>query len=199
MPRRKKEMYVEVFHRMGEPATGGDVPISDTPWNSGETASANISWLVLSPTHLPDAFPDETLDQLPIEVLADLQEQMIQQQNLLDRAGERMVALIERKYGERLKTAQSTADTGTFCIEEGNYEIKMEIKKKVEWDQDFLGKLRAKIYDAGDKPDDYISMKTTYSVSERAYQGWNDAIKNTFLPGRTLKPSKPTYSIEVKF
>lgn len=209
--RRKGEMVVEVFHKMGgEPVaaetideTGGDVPVSDTPWNekteawnSGDPQKPNISWLVLSPTHLSDAFPDEALDELPIEVLADLQEQMTQQQNLLDRAGERMADLIGRKYGQRLKVAQASSDTGTFRIAEGNYEIKMVITKRVEWDQDFLAALRKKITDAGDDAGQYI--KTSFGVGEREYQSWSDKIKSAFLPGRTLKPSKPSYEIEIK-
>jgi hypothetical protein len=210
--RRKGEMHVEVFHKMGEPSTGevidetgGDVPISDTPWNetveawnSGSSEKSNISWLVLSPTHLPDALPDEALNELPVEVLADLQEQMTEQQNLLDRAGERMVELIARKYGERLalERDRALADTGTFRIEDGQYEIKQEIRKKVEWDQTFLAALREKIIAAGDDPSQYI--KVTYGVGERDYQGWGDNIKNTFLPGRTVKPQKPSYTIEIK-
>jgi hypothetical protein len=231
MPRKRKgEMHVEVYKKMGEPlvtheqtvAAEADaaakefsevivepvgtsplaLSISDTPWNTIAVAErnggANISWLVLSPTHLPDALPDEALNELPVEVLADLQEQMTEQQNLLDRAGERMVELIARKYGERLalERDRALADTGTFRIEDGQYEIKQEIRKKVEWDQTFLAALREKIIAAGDDPSQYI--KVTYGVGERDYQGWGDNIKNTFLPGRTVKPQKPSYTIEIK-
>lgn len=194
--RKKDEMTVATY----EQPAGGDadhVEISDTPWNTIADPKPNISWLALGPEHTPEAVGNDALDELPIEVLADLQEQMTHQENLLEFAFGRMADLIERKYGERLKTAQASADTGTFRIPEGNYEIKMAITKRVEWDQEFLSALRMKISAAGDNPDTYI--KTTYGVSERDYTGWNDAIKNTFLAGRTVKPSKPSYSIEIKF
>jgi hypothetical protein len=66
--------------------------------------------------------------------------------------------------------------------------------KRVEWDQQALAIVVARIRDAGDDPAEYVM--TRLEVSERAYTAWPQRIRAIFEPARTVKLGKPSYSIE---
>lgn len=66
--------------------------------------------------------------------------------------------------------------------------------KKVTWDQAILSDLCHRIGQSNENPADYI--KISYDVSEAKFNAWPEAIKDEFLPARTVTPGK--IKIEIK-
>lgn len=84
-------------------------------------------------------------------------------------------------------------DTGTVNVEIEGMQVKADLPKKVDWDQEALSAIGDKIAAAGDDPVKYI--RVTYGVSETAFKQWPDAVKAVFLPARTVKTGKPVYTV----
>lgn len=131
--------------------------------------------------------PPAVLDALPIEVLANLQAQA--EAHLADAS--QMVAILHGVFTRRY--AAGLNDTGTHRRLDGDYEIKITVPKRVEYDS-------AKIVDAidtikgwGEDPADYVETKIT--VAESKYKAWPPAIRNLFEPARTVKAGKPKFEI----
>ena len=85
-------------------------------------------------------------------------------------------------------------DTGTIRFEDDGVVIVADLPKKVEWDQEQLAAVAARIRASGDDPADYI--ETALRVSERAYGAWPPAIRAVFEPARTVKTGKPSFRLE---
>jgi hypothetical protein len=49
---------------------------------------------------------------------------------------------------------------------------------------------------AGEDPAEFIDVK--YSVSERKYGAWPQALRSQFESARTLKPSKPKFTLTLE-
>ena len=72
--------------------------------------------------------------------------------------------------------------------------VKIDTKKKVEWDQEKLESLAKLMASDGADPKDY--MKIEYKVSETLYKTWGDNIKSYFQDARTVKGESPSIKIE---
>jgi len=68
------------------------------------------------------------------------------------------------------------------------------VPKRVEWDQDKLAELFAKIMQHGDKPSNYMRMELT--VPEKMFESMQPEIKEMFSEARTVKNGKATYKFE---
>jgi hypothetical protein len=68
--------------------------------------------------------------------------------------------------------------------------------ERLDWDQDKLAAVVARIRQSGDDPAEYV--RTAFEVSERAYGAWPSAIRRLFEPARTVKLGKPRYAIETR-
>ncbi|NDG18419.1 MAG: hypothetical protein EB117_09125 [Betaproteobacteria bacterium] len=82
---------------------------------------------------------------------------------------------------------------GDVKIVVGNREIKVNVPKKVSWEQKKLAEKRKLIIEAGDNPDVYID--TEYSVSETAYKKWPDDVREFFQDARTVSAGNPSIKI----
>ena len=82
---------------------------------------------------------------------------------------------------------------GDVKIIVGNREIKVNVPKKVAWEQKKLAEKRKLIVEAGDNPDVYID--TEYSVSETAYKKWPDDVREFFQDARTVSAGNPSIKI----
>jgi hypothetical protein len=82
-------------------------------------------------------------------------------------------------------------DTGTVNLEVDRVAVKVTRGKTVKWDQSLLFAIFKRIQAAGDDPNAYIQAETQYKVSENAFKEWPDAVKNVFMPARTVTPGKP--------
>lgn len=102
---------------------------------------------------------------------------------LLDRREKEIQALLKAK----------DEPFGDVTIIVGNHKVKVNVPKKVTWDNDLLAKKRADIIAAGDNPDVYI--KTEYAISETAYKGWPDEVRGFFQDARTVMPGNPSLKV----
>ena len=84
-------------------------------------------------------------------------------------------------------------DTGIIRFSDGAITIVADLPKKVDWDQAKLAALVETIRGSGEDPGQYIEI--SFSVSERAYGAWPDAIRRAFEPARTLRTGKPTFRL----
>lgn len=82
---------------------------------------------------------------------------------------------------------------GDVKIVVGNREVKVNVPKKVSWEQKKLAEKRKLIVEAGDNPDVYID--TEYSVSETAYKKWPDDVREFFQDARTVSAGNPSIKI----
>ena len=82
---------------------------------------------------------------------------------------------------------------GDVKIIVGNREIKVNVPKKVAWEQKKLAEKHKLIVEAGDNPDVYID--TEYSVSETAYKKWPDYVREFFQDARTVSAGNPSIKI----
>lgn len=131
--------------------------------------------------------PPGVLDALPIEVLANLQQQA--ETHLADAS--QMVAILHGVFTRRY--AEGLNDAGTHRRIDRDYEIKITVPKNVAWDQDRLTGAIETIVGWGENPRDYVDTKL--SVSEAKMKAWPPAIRDLFAPARTIKPGKPKFEI----
>lgn len=93
----------------------------------------------------------------------------------------------------RAKRLRMEKDTGVVHIEDMNYRITSEIKKKVIWEQEALANLAAEIAKSGEDIADYIDI--IYIVPERRYNDFADSVKKMFDKARQLELGNPTYTL----
>lgn len=138
----------------------------------------------------------EQIASLDTEVLARLGHELADARAALADVDARVGAALDRKFGEdaRALRAAEGKDAGRVRVDDGDFVIVVDQPKRVEWDQRQLADVVARIREAGDDPAEYV--KTRLEASERAYQAWPQRIRAIFEPARTVKPGKPSYTIE---
>jgi uncharacterized protein len=104
---------------------------------------------------------------------------------------------IETKVSEigKQKLSETQKDTGTVNFPLEGVTVKVTVSKTVKWDQEGLAVLCEKIKSAGDIPGNYI--KTSFDVSETKFKEWPDAVKQAFMPHRTVAAGKPRYEYTI--
>lgn len=131
--------------------------------------------------------PPGALEALPIDILANLQEQA--EAHLADAS--QMIAILHGVFSRRY--ARGLNSTGTHRRADGGYEIKVTVPKNVSWDQAKLAGAIDTIRSWGEDPAEYVDTKLT--VSETKYGAWPAAVRDLFEPARTVKPGKPKFEI----
>jgi hypothetical protein len=75
----------------------------------------------------------------------------------------------------------------------------MDRKKTVDWDQDALAAIAAKIKAADEDPAIYIITKPAeMTVKEASFDSWPDEVKEAFLPARTVKVADTKFLVQPK-
>ena len=131
--------------------------------------------------------PPGVLDALPIGILAHLQQQA--EAHLADAS--QMVAILHGVFSRRY--AEGLNSTGTHHRTDGDYEIKVIVPKRVDYDQGRLASAVETIKGWGEDPADYVETKL--SVAESKFKAWPPAIRDLFEPARTVKAGKPKFEI----
>ena len=132
---------------------------------------------------------------LPSDVLAILQDDADAAVKSAKTLKDWLDGAIALKFGERAGAARAAAskDTGTVRFSDGEITVVADLPKKVDWDQDKLAALVETIRASGDDPTQYVEI--CFSVPERAYGAWPDAIRRAFAPARTLRTGKQTFRL----
>ena len=134
----------------------------------------------------------------PIEVLAALADSLAEMKTFVADAEARLNAGLDVRFGDRARQLRAAdgKDSGRVRLGDGVFVIVADVAKRIDWDQDKLAAIVARIRQSGDDPAEYV--RTTYEVSERAYGAWPSAIRRLFEPARTVKLGKPRYAIEAR-
>lgn len=86
-------------------------------------------------------------------------------------------------------------DTGTVNVIDGEYQIKANLPKNVEWNQKEMAKGIAEITTwEGTVLSEYVDVK--YSIPEARYDAWPTPIKKVFEAARTVKTGTQTFKFE---
>jgi hypothetical protein len=104
---------------------------------------------------------------------------------------------LEQCYGDKARAAlrESGRDFGTAHLADGALDIKLELPKRVSWDQLMLAEIADRIIAAGDSVADYIDIE--YSVSETRYTNWPSALREQFSSARSVKLGKATFRLSL--
>lgn len=135
----------------------------------------------------------EMAAMLSAETLALLGEDLEAEKERVKKYGEAMSAVLTKKYSGRAAEARED-DYGTARVTDGEYEAISNVPKKVDWDQKKLAAVVERIRAAKDKPEDYVKIE--YSIEEKKWNAWPDAIKAQFLEARAVKAGKETIKLE---
>lgn len=115
-------------------------------------------------------------------------------------------ALLDRLMAEQFaKTATEQyaaekKDSGkaTASLDDAT-DLVMDRKKTVEWNQDALAAIAAKIKAADEDPAIYIVTKPAeLTVKEASFDSWPDEVKEAFLPARTVKVADTKFLVQPK-
>jgi hypothetical protein len=134
----------------------------------------------------------------PIEVLAALAGSLAELKTFVADAEARLNAALDVRFGDRARQlrAEDGKDSGRVRLGDRLFVIVADVPKRIDWDQDKLATIVARIRQSGDDPSEYV--RTTYEVSERAYTAWPSPIRRLFEPARTVRLGKPRYAIEAR-
>ena len=141
-------------------------------------------------TPTPDDLPSLSAAEiaaLPVELLAILQREIDARLKRDKAVKARLDAGLAVRYADRAAEERQAAgkDTGTTRFDDGDFTIVADLPKRVDWDQDKLAAMVARIRDAGDDPAQYVDI--AIKVPERKYAAWPDAIRKGFEPARTVR------------
>lgn len=136
------------------------------------------------------------LAQMPVELLATLQDELDHASKQLKAATSRFSAALEVRYATRAVEARRACakDTGTVRLMDGDYAVVADLPKRVDWDQEKLTQIAANIAASGEDPSEFIDTKL--SVSERKFNALPKAWRDGFEPARTVKVGALKVSIE---
>ena len=148
----------------------------------------------LTPNDLPSLSAAEVA-ALPVELLAILQREIDERLKRDKAAKTRFDAGLAVRYATRAAEERQVQakDTGTVRFDDGDFTVVTDLPKRVDWDQDRLADMVARIEDAGDDPAEYVDL--AYKVPERKYAAWPEAIRQGFEPARTVRPG--TLKVEI--
>jgi hypothetical protein len=140
--------------------------------------------------------PTGDLAQMPVALLATLQGELDHASRQLKAATARFSTALEVRYATRAAEARRACgkDTGTVRLADGDYTVVADLPKRIDWDQEKLAAMVARIRAAGDNPAQYVDI--TIKVPERKYTAWPDAIREGFEPARTVRTGTLKVTLE---
>lgn len=156
---------------------------------------------VLDIGNLPLQLEDLTKAQIKALSKPALQELSVlldQMSDAVALAKSQLSAALDDMYGMHIKETLLSLgkDTGTVHLSDDELMIKAEIGKRVYWDQAQLAAIAQRLASAGEDPAEFVEIK--YGVSERKYGAWPQALRAQFESARTLKPSKPKFTLTLE-
>lgn len=142
---------------------------------------------------------DMTVEQaaiLPIDQIASLLEDVATEKASIKHIDDLLTGALNYRYSERASLLRQArgANTGTVSMDDGDYVIRADLPKKVEWDDAGLTQAVETIKSWGENPADYVSIQV--KVAEGRYTAWPPAIQKLFEPARTVSAGRPTYKVE---
>lgn len=171
--------------------------------NAVQVTTTDIAPVHLQPTLGPLGILQQVLQttpaeaaKLPVTMYAELLRQADAVQEFAKSVREFADASSELRYAEVAQHARTVEgrDFGVVRIEDAGHTVVCDTRKIVDWDQDQLKQLAAKITAAGDDP--YLYMEVSLKVQESKYQAWPPVLSEQFQSARTVRPGKTSYRFE---
>ena len=131
--------------------------------------------------------------------LTDLIDELEDARDVLSLAKQRVDKLekeIDGRFAEKSKQLflDNGKDTGTLHFDDDGFDVAVEIKKLVKWDQELL----IKIFDSMPAETARHYCKLDIRVDERKYTAATPDVQTVLLPARTVIPSTPSYTFKKK-
>ena len=135
----------------------------------------------------------QVIRDLPLENVAALQRFISDAKSELATLSNLLQTGLEMRYADeaRAQLLAKGQDTGTTHIQDGDFDITVEIGKDVKWETKGLTELVAKIKATGGDPREYVEIK--YSVSEAKFKAWPQTLRAPFEALRTVTPKAPKF------
>ena len=149
-------------------------------------------------TPTPDDLPGLSAAEiaaLPVELLAVLQHEIDARLKRDKAAKTRLDGALTIRYADRAAEERQAhgKDTGTVRFDDGDFPVVADLPKRVDWDQDRLAAMVARIRAADEDPAQYVDI--AIKVPERKYAAWPDNIRKGFEPARTVRTG--TLKVEI--
>lgn len=157
-----------------------------------------MNTMVLSIDEIGNLTPQRLADLSPRE-LGSLSRDLAERKARLAALEDRLNAALDLRYGARAaqRRAEMGKDTGAVRLEDNGYVVLADLPKRVKWDQEKLAQAVEVIRTSwNDDPADYVKAKL--EVSESAYANWPRAVRELFLPARTVETGRPSYKINAR-
>ena len=135
----------------------------------------------------------QVIRDLPMENVAALQRFIAEAKSELATLAAMVQTGLEMRYADaaRAQLLAQGKDTGTTHLQDGDFDITVEIGKDVKWEPKGLSELVAKIEATGGDPREYVEVK--YSVSEAKFKAWPQTLRAPFEALRTVTPKAPKF------
>lgn len=137
------------------------------------------------------------LASLPAPQLAALLDNLAERKARLTALEQKLASALDLRYGARAsqRRAEMGKDTGAVRFDDNGLVVVADLPKRVKWDQEKLAEAVEVIRSSwNDDPADYV--KTKLEVSESAFANWPRAVRELFLPARTVETGRPAYRLE---
>jgi uncharacterized protein YbjT (DUF2867 family) len=144
---------------------------------------------------LRDMTPEQ-VNSLPLDQIAALLEDVADAKADAKRLDDKLTATMHARFAERAAELRraSGKDTGRVSIRDGEFVIKADLPKKVDWDEDGLAAAERQLRNMGEPVEEYIRVKRI--VMEGAYEKWPSSLRAIFAPARTVGVGKASFAIE---
>ena len=144
-------------------------------------------------TDMLDRLTPDQLDELPPGVLNDLHWQLANDKTTWAKRDLALHGVFERRYAAKAAQARLAEgkDTGSVHITDGEYDVLVNVPKKIEWDQRAL----RDVFDKMDQDEARHYAKVVFAVEERKFENAPPAIRSILSGARTVKTGKATYAL----
>lgn len=146
-----------------------------------------------------DQLREMTADQvslLSVDQLAWLLEDVADQKASIKHLEDLLATGLALGYHSRAEELRRAVgkNTGTVSIDLGDWIVRADSPKKVEWDQTLLRQAMEIVKSWNEDPADYLNM--VLSIPEARFNAWPPAIRAVFEPARTVSAGRPTFKLE---
>ena len=134
--------------------------------------------------------------RLPVDHLAMLLEDSAVLKADASAVADKLTEACAIKFGPRADDARRMEgkDTGRVSFAEGDFIIRADRPKKVDWNQDKLAEAVETVKGWGENMSDYVAVKMI--VAESKFTAWPTTIRRVFEPARTVGVGKVSFLIE---
>lgn len=139
----------------------------------------------------------EQIQSISRDELVMLTEDLAQEADILKRRKGIINSEVSRRYIDAASTARraENKDTGIVNIPDGEYIVKADLKKEVDWNQAELRKaVHTLQHEWNEDITEYVSIEI--KVSENKFKSWPSKIRALFEPARTVKAGTQTFEFK---